>query len=113
MLDGAEYAALRHSAFFVHAGVYADYPLSDQPEYVLHWEKFRNPPPHVLGKVMVCGHTSQKSGLPFDIGHAICIDTWVYGEGWLTCLEVSRGLLWQANQAGELRQLWLDELLTG
>lgn len=96
--------------FFVHAGVHADLPLSDQPEYVLHWDRFRNPPPHESGKVMVCGHTSQKNGLPAYIGHAICIDTWACGEGWLSCLDVRQGIVWQANQAGESRRLWLDEI---
>jgi len=58
---------------------------------------------------MVCGHTSQKSGLPVNLGHAICIDTWAYGTGWLTCLDVTSGRVWQANQAGEQRTAWIDE----
>jgi serine/threonine protein phosphatase 1 len=41
--------------------------------------------------------------VPVNLGHAICIDTWVYGEGWLTCLDVTSGKVWQANQAGQLR----------
>jgi serine/threonine protein phosphatase 1 len=52
---------------------------------------------------MVCGHTAQKSGLPRDHGHAVCIDTWVYGKGWLTCLDVATGEFWQANQRGQTR----------
>jgi serine/threonine protein phosphatase 1 len=59
---------------------------------------------------MVCGHSSQKSGLPLNIGHAICIDTWVYGKGWLTCLDVTSGKVWQANQAGQQREAWIDQL---
>jgi serine/threonine protein phosphatase 1 len=58
---------------------------------------------------MICGHTSQKSGRPLNLGHAVCIDTWVYGRGWLTCLDVQTGKLWQANQAGETRTAWLDD----
>ncbi len=52
---------------------------------------------------MICGHTSQKDGLPLNIGYAMCIDTWVYGTGWLTALEVNSGQIWQANQKGETR----------
>jgi serine/threonine protein phosphatase 1 len=33
----------------------------------------------------------------------MCIDTWPYSEGWLTCLEMNSGQLWQANQQGETR----------
>jgi len=65
--------------FFVHANAYPDYPLAEQPTYMLRWETFSDPPPHESGKVMVCGHTSQKSGEPRNIGHAVCIDTYAHG----------------------------------
>jgi serine/threonine protein phosphatase 1 len=91
--------------FFVHANVYPDLPLDEQPTYMLYWEKLAEPVAHVSGKVMVCGHTRQKSGLPLDLGTAVCIDTGVYDpDGWLTCLDVGTGRYWQANQRGELRE---------
>jgi len=99
--------------FFVHANAYPDLPLADQPDYMLFWEKFGNPIPHLSGKIMVCGHTSQKSGVPLNLGHAICIDTRVYGKGWLTCLDVTSGRVWQANQAGDVRTAWIDEFASG
>jgi serine/threonine protein phosphatase 1 len=89
--------------FFVHANAYADMPLAEQPDFMLYWERFDDPPPHESGKIMVCGHTSQKTGLPRSIGHAVCIDTWAYGKGWLTCLDVASGKYWQAKQTGETR----------
>jgi len=97
--------------FFVHANAYSDLPLAEQPEYMRYWEKFDYRPPHQSGKVMVCGHTSQKSGLPINIGHAVMLDTRVHDRrGWLTCLHVESGQLWQANEQGETRQMHLDEL---
>ena len=80
--------------------------LDEQPTYMLYWEKLteRFTAPHCSGKVMVCGHTAQKSGLPLDLGHAIGIDTFVYGSGWLTCLDVTSGHYWQANQKGWVRE---------
>ena len=75
--------------FFVHANAYPDCPLEDQPDFMLYWESFSDPPAHSSGKVMVCGHTPQKSGVPRSIGHAICVDTWACGKGWLTCLDVA------------------------
>lgn len=90
--------------FFVHANADPELPLDQQPEQMLFWEKFDNPPPHVSGKIMVCGHTAQKSGMPNDLGHAVCIDTWAYGDGWLTCLDVESGRFWQANQRRESRR---------
>ena len=89
--------------FFVHANVYYDHPLPEQPMNILRWERFNDPRPHVSGKTMVCGHSSQKRGTPRNIGHAICIDTYAYGGGWLTCLDAASGKIWQANQRGDVR----------
>lgn len=94
---------------FVHACLDPKLPLDRQPDEMLYWEKFRNPAPHYSGKVMVCGHTAQKTGVPANLGHAICIDTWVYGDGWLTCLDVVSGHVWQANQAGQQRESWITD----
>ncbi|MCI0381014.1 MAG: serine/threonine protein phosphatase [Gemmataceae bacterium] len=94
--------------FFVHANAYPDYALAEQPSFILYWESFNDPPPHESGKIMICGHTSQKSGKPRNIGHAVCIDTWACGKGWLTCLDVGSGKYWQANERGETRVGWLE-----
>ena len=95
--------------FFVHANADPDLPLEEQPVYLLLWEALYEARPHCSGKVMVCGHTRQRSGRPRNWGHTVCIDTWVYGDGWLTCLDVESGQLWQANRHGELRSGWLDD----
>jgi serine/threonine protein phosphatase 1 len=95
--------------FFVHANALPDYALEDQPDFILYWEKFDDPPPHESGKVMVCGHTPQISGRPRTIGHAVCIDTGACRGGWLTCLDAGSGRYWLANQRGETRTGWLDD----
>ncbi len=95
--------------FFVHANADADMPLQRQPIFTLRWEPFDRPAPHVSGKVMICGHTRQASGRPRNLGHAVCIDTHVYGDGWLTCLDTASGKVWQANQQGQSRTAHLDE----
>lgn len=88
---------------FVHAHMLPDIPLEEQPDRTLYWERFDWQAPHQSGKIVVCGHTAQSSGVPWNKGFAVCIDTWVYGEGWLTCLDVASGQYWQANQLGETR----------
>ena len=98
------------SHFFVHANAYPEMPLADQPDFMLYWEKWNDPPKHESGKIMVCGHSSQKSGMPLFNGNAACIDTKAYGGGWLSCLHVESGKIWQANEKEETRILWLDEL---
>lgn len=98
------YQVSKHD-FFVHANVLPDVSLEDQPDVNLFWEHLpKEVLPHISGRRMICGHTPQTSGLPLDLGHAVCIDTWAYGDGWLTCLEPATGDYWQANQQGELRR---------
>ena len=100
--------AERH--FFVHANANAVLPLAEQTDDWLFWTRFENSYPHVSGKTMICGHTAQKEGLPVIRPQAVCLDTWVYGEGWLTCLDVGAGTFVQANQAGQKRTLSMEEL---
>ncbi len=83
---------------FVHAGVDPDLPMEEQEEETLYWRRFADDGPHCSGKVVICGHTAQDSGRPLNFGHSVCIDTWVYGDGWLTCLDVATGDYWQARQ---------------
>jgi serine/threonine protein phosphatase 1 len=103
------YETDRH--IYVHAGLDPEVLLPDQEPQVLFWQKLIPSfvRPHVSGKTVICGHTAQHTGLPLNLGQLVCLDTWVYGAGWLTCLEVESGRLWQANQAGELREGWLEE----
>ena len=91
--------------FFVHASVCPDLPLAEQPDHMLYWETLEAGAwrPHESGKTMVCGHSVQRSGRPLVLDHAVCIDTWVYGDGWLTCLDVDLEVYWQASERGQTR----------
>lgn len=86
---------------YVHATVDPNRGLGEQSIEDLHWERLTSKAKaHQSGKKVVCGHTSQRSGLPLDLGHTVCIDTGcVYGL-WLTCLEVETGRYWQSNEEG-------------
>jgi serine/threonine protein phosphatase 1 len=95
--------------FFVHANAHPDVPLDEQPDYMLYWEKLTAACAHCSSKVMVCGHTRQKDGMPLDLGTTVCIDTGAHDDGWLTCLDVHTGRLWQANELGKARTGWLDD----
>ena len=92
--------------FFVHASYQPRKPLKKQPTDVLRWASLREklPGPHRSRKVAICGHTSQKDGEILDLGYLKCIDTYVYGDGWLTALEVNTGQVWQADKQGRKRE---------
>lgn len=100
---------------FVHAGVDPDLPLAEQDEYNLCWKKFipDNLRQHISGKRVVCGHTAQKTGVPLNVGHHVCIDTCIYGAGgWLTCLDVATNHIWQADPRGQVRNMELPPVTT-
>jgi serine/threonine protein phosphatase 1 len=90
---------------FVHAQYDPDLPLGEQPPYVLRWVSLREevPGPHVSGKRAIVGHSSQKTGAILNLGHLVCIDTYCYGGGWLTALDVHTEEVWQASRQGGLR----------
>lgn len=94
---------------FVH-GASGQGPLAETDEVWLLWHRIHNIEPHPSGKRVICGHTSQKKGRPLNRDFAVCIDTYAYGGGWLTALEVSSDEVFQANQFGETRSGTLEEL---
>ncbi len=93
---------------FVHANLEPGTPLADQTDTYLFWEFLNGPVRHVSGKIMVCGHSSQRSGLPKAWPTTYCLDTGAYAGGWLTCLDVRSQTYWQANAVGETRAAELD-----
>ena len=92
---------------FVHANYFSDTPMDEQHVGVLLWESVRTmtPGPHDSGKTVIAGHTSQKNGEILDLGHVKVIDTYCYGGGWLTALEVQTEEVWQADREGNMRKV--------
>jgi serine/threonine protein phosphatase 1 len=95
---------------FAHANVNAMLPMPDQSDDWLFWRRLDDSHPHFSGKMLICGHTAQKSGLPCLLPGRICIDTWAYGNGWLTGLDVATETFVQTSQRGEIRRLSFDEV---
>ena len=85
--------------FFVHAGAYHDIDSTSGPKHLV-LESFADRGPHGSGNTWFVGHAA-RSGQPLNLGHAVCIDSSASGDGWLTCLDVNAGCVWQANQKGE------------
>lgn len=96
---------------FVHATPEPVLPLAQQPKHFLRWNRFDNAKPHVSGKTWICGHTPQKNGLPRNVGFGINLDTCPFGGGYLTCLHVETGDIFQASEAGDKRRSNLQDYL--
>lgn len=89
---------------FVHANFKPDVPIDKLDDHTLRWLSLRDYVPatrHCSGKTLVVGHTPQPEKL--DLGFLVCLETGVCDGGWLTALEVHSGLVWQVNEAGEIR----------
>jgi serine/threonine protein phosphatase 1 len=93
--------------FFAHANYLAELPLDEQPWNTLRWESLwqRIPPQHTSGKQAIVGHTAQRDGEIWDLGHLRCIDTYCHGGRWLTALDVESGYIWQADREGTMRSV--------
>lgn len=91
--------------FYVHANYVYDLPFDEQPEFNLFWEHLMHaaPPKHISGKTAIVGHTPQPSGEILDLGHLLCIDTYCFGSGCLTALNVETGQVWQSDKLGRPR----------
>ncbi|WP_246106051.1 metallophosphoesterase family protein [Rosistilla ulvae] len=91
--------------FFTHAAYKHDLPLDYQPADLLRWHSLKEglPPAHENGKICFVGHTAHKEGEIMDFGHLVCLDTYCYGGGWLTAMDVRTRQTWQADISGQLR----------
>lgn len=97
--------------FFVHANYDSHIPLNQQPDELLFWEHIREipPPPHVSGKTAIVGHTPQLDGNICNWGHVQIIDTFCYGDGWLSAVDVTSNKVWQATNFGDFRECEMPE----
>ncbi len=90
---------------FFHANYDPDLELDEQPEDLLRWVKLTEylPEPHFSGRRAIVGHTHNRRGEIVSMPHLVCIDTYCYGGGLLTALDVTSDMVWQADRAGTLR----------
>lgn len=90
--------------FFVHANYEADLPLDQQSLEVIRWRSLREflPDPHYSGRIAVVGHTANPQAQILNMGYLIALDTYCYGGGLLSAIDVLSGEIWQTSQEGEL-----------
>ncbi|WP_164101338.1 metallophosphoesterase family protein [Candidatus Laterigemmans baculatus] len=104
------------AAILVHAGYLPDREMHEQTNETLYWDHIRSsnpPPPHQSGKTAIVGHSPQRNGVPLDLGHLLCIDTYCCGGQWLTAVDLESREIWQTNLNGGLRRDPLRALRNG
>lgn len=97
---------------FVHAGYQPDRDMCEQDEALLYWTHLPCPPPapHRSGKCVFVGHTPQPGGDIYHAGHLVCIDTYCFGGGYLTALNVDTFEIIQCDRHGHMRRTPLSRL---
>jgi serine/threonine protein phosphatase 1 len=90
---------------FIHAGYDPLCPVERTCDLQRYWNhQTKWPAPHFTGKRVYVGHTPQASGEVLNLGHVICVDTYCFGGGWLTAMNVDSHEILQASRHGHLRR---------
>ena len=93
-------------AIFVHACYDPNLPMEQQPEEMRYWTHIGLvPPPHCSGKRVYVGHTPQPAGLILDLGYLVCVDTYCFGTGYLTAVNVETDEVIQVDNKGFQRRI--------
>ena len=97
---------------FVHANYDPDLPMSQQREIDTYWTHLSKsmPGPHCSGKIVYVGHTPQPFGLVLNKEHLVCVDTYCFGNGYLTALDLDTGTSIQVDKHGHERRDPLADL---
>lgn len=95
------YCATANHLFF-HANFDPRLSPDKQPNQLLLWEHLGEPQPkpHTSGKCVIVGHTPQPNGQVLNLEHVICLDTYCFGNGCLTAMDVHSQKIWQVNKKG-------------
>ena len=93
-------------AIFVHACYDPHLPMEQQSEEIRYWTHISLvPPPHFSGKRVYVGHTPQPGGLVLDLGYLVCVDTYCFGTGFLTAVNVDTDEVIQVDNKGFRRRI--------
>lgn len=100
-------------AIFVHACYEAYVPMDELSDEIRYWTHLGpNPPaPHFSGKRVYVGHTPQPSGAVLDLGYMVCVDTYCFGCGFLTAMNVGTDDTVQVDRKGFRRRVPAEAFL--
>jgi serine/threonine protein phosphatase 1 len=82
----------------VHGGAQSHVDPGDETTDRLHRTTLRNAQAHRSGRIVICGHSSQKSGRISDLGRTICIETGLTSKGSLAGLNLDEWTSAQVSQ---------------
>ena len=100
-------------SIFVHACYEAHLPMDEQVDAIRYWTHLSAvlPQQHISGKRVYVGHTPQPGGEVLDLGYLVCVDTYCFGTGYLTAMNLETGELIQVDRKGFRRRIPAEAFL--
>ncbi|SMP63447.1 serine/threonine protein phosphatase 1 [Neorhodopirellula lusitana] len=97
---------------FVHAMYDPQQPIGEQSDELTYWTHLPKvvPAPHVSGKRIYMGHTPQPNGEILRRSHMVVVDTYCFGGGFLTALDLETDAIVQADRHGHVRRVPIEHL---
>ena len=91
---------------FVHACYDPTVDMCEQDDAVIYWKHLPQPlpEPHLSGKRVFVGHTPQPFGQVLRAEHLVCVDTYCFGNGFLTAMNLETQDIIQVDRHGHLRR---------
>ncbi|MCM2371923.1 metallophosphoesterase family protein [Aporhodopirellula aestuarii] len=101
------------SEIFVHAMYNPLLNIAEQSDELTYWAHLPKPLPipHVSGKRVYLGHTPQPSGEILCHAHLVGVDTYCFGGGFLTAVNLETHKVTQADLHGHVRRVPIEHLL--
>ncbi len=99
---------------FVHAMYDPEVAIDRQDDALTYWTHLPTPlpGPHRSGKRVHVGHTPQGGGNVLWTDHLVGLDTYCFGGGYLTALDLDHATVIQADRSGHLRRVPIARVMS-
>jgi serine/threonine protein phosphatase 1 len=98
---------------FVHAMYHPQQSISEQSDELTYWTHLPTPIPipHCSGKRMFLGHTPQAGGEILLHDHLVVVDTYCFGGGYLTAMNLETQQIVQTDRHGHVRRVPIEHVI--
>ncbi|WDQ19328.1 metallophosphoesterase family protein [Rhodopirellula sp. P2] len=95
------------SEIFVHAMYDPSGEIATQDDELTYWTHLPSslPAPHHSGKRVFVGHTPQPDGEVLRQSHLVCMDTYCFGGGYLSAMDLETETVLQVDRHGHVRRV--------
>jgi len=98
---------------FVHAMYHPQQNIREQSDELTYWTHLPTPVPmpHFSGKRVYVGHSPQSGGDILRHAHLVGVDTYCFGGGYLTAMNLETEELTQTDRHGHVRRVPIEYLV--